>query len=307
MLTALLYLFVFINGATDASNSVSAAVSSRAVSVKLGLAIAATAELIGVLTSGVLFPSVGNAVAEIAILPSRDLPTALGCAVAVSAAWSAIAWRMALPTSESHGLLSAVAGVSAVPAGMGKSASSLLVVIWSTVISVTVAAVLGAALSRLARNIGEGRRLSQFQRAAVFLTSIMHGAQDGAKFIALLALASPTGGRAHTAHCAVILAVGTAVGGKRIIKNITENMVHLDRRSALASDVASALSLFALSLFGMPLSTTHTKNAAMIGATIARGDKPDGRETAKLAAAWVATFPVCFGMGYLAYSVITSI
>lgn len=303
MLFFLLYVLVFVNGATDASNSVSSAVASRAISINRALIIASAAELIGVLLSTSLFGAVGKTVLDIASFPDGNAAKGLVCALISVILWSCTAWFFSLPTSESHGLISALAGASWASSGHLSSMRTINFIIVGTVLSVIIAAAAGFVFTKAVRRIAKNRSLTALQAFAVFFSAFMHGAQDGAKFLALFAAVSKNGqiSYAQTVLCGIILAAGTAVGGRRIIRNIADNLVSIDQGGAVASDLASASSLLITSLFGFALSTTHTKNASMIGATYASGKTTDPKETAKLMAAWILTFPVCGALGYALY------
>ena len=134
--------------------------------------------------------------------------------------------------------------------------------------------------------------------------ALIHGAQDGLKFLSIfllgLSLAAgwehPTGPAPLwlTALCAGTMALGTALGGQRIVDTVGRDMVELDPFRGLAADLAGAGSLLVCTLLGMPVSTTHTKTAAILGA----GRRPDWAVARSIALAWALTFPVCGLLGF---------
>ena len=94
--------------------------------------------------------------------------------------------------------------------------------------------------------------------------------------------------------CAALMALGTLIGGKRIIDTVGRKMVCLTPRSGFAADLGCAGALALCTLLGLPVSTTHAKTAAILGA----GTNPDSKVAGSLGAAWLLTFPAC---GFLAF------
>ena len=95
--------------------------------------------------------------------------------------------------------------------------------------------------------------------------------------------------------CALFMALGTAMGGRRIIDTVARDMVALSPRDALCADLGSIPCLLLATALGLPVSTTHTRTAALLGA--AQGT-PRWTVAARIALAWVLTFPGCLAIGY---------
>ena len=139
----------------------------------------------------------------------------------------------------------------------------------------------------------------------------MHGAQDGQKFmsIAMLAIALSAGHGAAGADvfplwlqvlCAALMSIGTAIGGRKIIKKVGMEMVKLERYQGFAASFSASASLLLSTLTGLPVSTTHTKMTAMMGAGAAKNIRSVNWGVAKeMVAAWVFTFPGCGLIGFL--------
>lgn len=140
--------------------------------------------------------------------------------------------------------------------------------------------------------------------------AFFHGAQDGQKFMGvfLLGVALAQGRRdAETflvpmwlmVLCALTMALGTSLGGKRIIDTVGHEMVCLDARRGFAADCAGALCLLLCTLCGLPVSTTHTKTAAMLGVgSSVPGHPPDWKIARSIVLTWLLTFPGCGVIGY---------
>ncbi len=133
------------------------------------------------------------------------------------------------------------------------------------------------------------------------LTAFLHGAQDGQKFLGVLALLltlqSGTFSLPPQAPwvCAALMALGTLLGGRRIIDTVGRKLVTLTPRSGFAAELGCAAVLTLCTLWGLPVSTTHAKSAAIFGA----GAHPDSRVAGSLGAAWLFTFPACGALAFL--------
>lgn len=137
----------------------------------------------------------------------------------------------------------------------------------------------------------------------------MHGAQDGQKFIAVLMLCMSFSGfemndEAGTDWkiillCSVVMALGTMCGGKKIIKSVGMDMVKLEKYQGFSADLSASLSLLISTVSGFPVSTTHAKTTAMMGAGAARNIKSLNPSVIKeIALTWLLTFPGCGVIGY---------
>ena len=135
--------------------------------------------------------------------------------------------------------------------------------------------------------------------------AFLHGAQDGQKCLGILLLGlslSPVLPQQRifsiplelTLLCAGVMAAGTALGGRRIIDTVGREMVCLSPRQGLAADLGGGSCLLACTLLGLPVSTTHAKTAAVLGA----GSRADRRVAGRIALTWLFTFPGCGLLGF---------
>ncbi|MEG2718931.1 MAG: inorganic phosphate transporter, partial [Clostridia bacterium] len=141
--------------------------------------------------------------------------------------------------------------------------------------------------------------------------AFMHGAQDGQKFIAVFLLGSALANGQSGATtfvvpiwlmllCSMVMALGTSIGGYRIIKSVGMDMVKLSTYQGFAADTAAALCLLGSSVLGIPVSTTHTKTTAIMGVGASRRLRSVNWSMVKdLILTWVLTFPGCGLIGYL--------
>ena len=299
---ALLTLGVLlVNGWTDAPNAIATAVASGALPFSAAAALAAVCDLLGAL------PAVTETVLDLARF-GGDRQAALWALCAALGAvvlWSTAAWVFGLPTSESHGLLAGLTG-----AALALEDGAVDVRTWTRVLlALPLSMALGWLLAKaLTARPGKPRSASfcrLAQRVGAAAMALLHGAQDGQKFLGIfllgLSLAAgwerPAGPAPLwlTALCAGAMALGTALGGRRIVDTVGRDMVALDPSRGLAADLAGAGSLLVCTLLGLPVSTTHTKTAAILGA----GRRPDWSVARSIALAWALTFPVCGLLGFL--------
>ena len=141
--------------------------------------------------------------------------------------------------------------------------------------------------------------------------SFMHGAQDGQKFIGVLFLGIAfAGGQSSVIGmeipvwlmllCSIVMGLGTSVGGEKIIKSVGMDMVKLERYQGFSADIAAAFCLLISSLFGIPVSTTHTKTTAIMGVGATKRLSAINLGVVKeMVLTWVLTFPGCGIIGYL--------
>ena len=309
---------IFVNGWTDAPNAITTVVSTRVLSPKAAVGLAAIFNLLGVLL-------MGTAVAETisGIIsdpqPGTDVLVTLAAAQIAIVSWAVGAWRFGIPTSESHALIAGLTG--AVIAGGGLSSISWEAwqkVLWGLGISSVLGFVTGwLATVGVSKTFGRMKRRTAnkfFSYGQVISASAMafsHGAQDGQKFMGVLVFALMMGGVIPNTGtftipiwimvgCSLMMAVGTSIGGYRIIKTMGMDMVKIEKYQGFSSEIAASACMIVSTFFGIPLSTTNTKGTALMGAAAARRmSNVNWNIVKEMLLAWVLTFPACGLIGYL--------
>lgn len=293
---------IFVNGWTDAPNAIATAVGSGALSFRRGVVVAAACNFAGAALACLCFPAVADTMGElVAFAEPTGAVTALNAALLSIVLWAVAAWRFGLPTSESHALL---AGLSGGAMALGAGAAQLDAGAWLRVLAgLALSLPAGALTGRVFRQVlaGRVRRPEAWQRGAAALTALLHGAQDGQKFLALLLLADGLDGGAGPSRLTLalltagVMALGTALGGKPIVEKVGSELASLSPADGLAADLGAGAVLLVCSLMGLPASTTHAKVAAVCGA----GRGADRKVMGQMAGAWVLTFPACGAMAFL--------
>ncbi len=312
---------VFVNGWTDAPNAIATTISTRSLSYKTAIMMASIANFLGVFVMCSINNSVAFTIYNIASFSYDTHMSLIALLASMSAIvlWSIVTWYFGIPTSESHAL---IAGICGGAIALNRSFSclnidELMKVFQGIVLSVLFGYVLGyiicflfvflcSSLSRLV--INKFFVIGQIISGA--LLAFMHGAQDGQKFIGIFLLCHSFAIQSiqytHSIPlfsiiiCSLTMALGTSLGGMRIIKSVGLDMVKLKPYQALSSDLSAFLCLFVFSILGIPVSTTHTKTCASIGVGSINGKKGINWIYVKdLILAWILTFPMCGILGYL--------
>ncbi len=288
---------VFVNGATDAPVMMGASLLSGTLTRREAARISAIGNGAGLLLSLWLFPAVGETVRALAAFGAGKEARGALLAVLLSAiVWAVAAWRVGIPTSESHALLAALAGASTALGGGADILGGAVAVGAGLALSLGGGAMLGRWLLGLSARIlcpktRIWRRAPAVMAAAM---SFLHGAQDGQKFagIYLLVLSAADLPPSPIALVPVLVALtaGSACVGGRILDALGKEG-ETDERTALAAEGAAAACLAACTAMGLPVSTTHLKTAALAGAG-------GTRITRATAAAWLLTAPACFALAY---------
>lgn len=324
MITALLTLAVIlVNGWTDAPNAIATCVCTRAIGVRPAILMAAACNFLGVYVMSSLNASVVMTIYNMVDF-SGDAHMALLalCAAMVAIVlWATLAWAFGIPTSESHALIAGLSGAAiALQNGLGGiNAAEWVKVLWGLLLSTALGFGAGFVCARLTewlcRNADRRKANKAFGYAQIgggAATAFMHGAQDGQKFMAIFLLAaSLSGGQASTdvfelplwlmIVCSAVMALGTSIGGYRIIKSVGMDMVRLTPHQGFSADAAATVCLLISSVAGVPVSTTHTKTTAIMGVGAAKSIRRVNWSTVKeLVLTWVLTFPCCGLIGFIA-------
>lgn len=307
---------VLVNGGTDAPNAIAGCMASHAMRPRSATWMAAACNLLGALAA-TLRPAVAETIADLANFGNGATAVAGLCAgMTAVVVWSAGAWLLGIPTSESHAL---IAGLSGAAMAVHRGVAGIRWAPWAkTLIGLAVSTVPAFAtgfaaerlLARVVRRADRRKTAGAFRRVQIVSGAAMafaHGMQDGQKFVGVLLLAAGQVACVSRAPLwmsvmvAGLMAAGTAMGGRRVVQTIGIRMARPEPCEVVAADASAALLLSGAAALGIPVSTTHGKTTALMGASAGRRLRAvNWRVAGEMAWAWLLTFPGCGALGYLA-------
>jgi len=277
ILTAL--IFDFINGFHDAANSISCVVSTRVLKPRYAVIWAALFNFLAAFFVGVpVAMTIGTGIINPAIVDNFLILSALFGAIA----WNLITWWLGLPSSSSHALIGGLIGAGFVKGGFK-------VMVWTGIIktasfivlSPTIGLLLGFFFMTVALNASQrstasksDRIFRRLQLVSAAIHSLGHGMNDAQKTMGVIAIVLFSAGYlGSTFHipfwivvlCNFVIALGTMAGGWRIVKTMGTKITKLRPMGGFCAETAAASSLIGATIFGIPVSTTHTITGAIMG------------------------------------------
>ncbi len=239
---------------------------------------------------------------------------ALSAALFSIVLWAVLAWYFGIPTSESHALIAGLLGSSlAVNGAFTADFTEWIKTVYGLFVSCIGGFFLGFFICRLVLVIFRSIKRKYTEKfftvsqiSASFFMSFMHGAQDGQKFIAVMLMSLSTAQNPEKLRtpllviCSLTMALGTVSGGKKIIKAVGMDMVKLEKHQGFSADLSAAVALLISTVWGLPVSTTHAKTTAMMGAGFAKNKKSLNTAVIReIALTWLLTFPGCGVLGFI--------
>jgi PiT family inorganic phosphate transporter len=307
--------FEAVNGWTDAPNAVATVISTRVLAPMVAVVMAAVLNLVGALSGTAVATTIGKGLVDQELV-GLDTIAAAAAAVII---WSTTAWYFGLPTSESHGIVSGLAGAAVATSG------GFDVLQWDGwrkvfegVALAVVAGFVGAFLVMVAvlwlfHRVAPALVRRLFAVLQVLSSAFMaysHGTADGQKAMGVMALAFAVyEGKPPDEFevplwiillAASTMGVSTGLGGWRIIRTLGMKVTHLDTPQGFSAEAAAATTITISAHLGIPLSTTHTIGSAIMGVGATKRLSAVRWGVAyNIVGAWVLTFPICFGLGWL--------
>jgi PiT family inorganic phosphate transporter len=310
--------FNYTNGFHDAANAIATSVSTRALTPRIALGMAAVANLFGAFFGTKVAATIGKGIID---APSGTQGLILvGAALIGAISWNMLTWWYGLPSSSSQALIGGLAGAALAAGATVKWAGILEKIIIPMVLSPIAGIVLGylamTALLWTFRKSTPGRVSRGFRYAQSGSAAAMafgHGLQDAAKTAGVVVLALTVGGY-HSGDSiplwvlvmsAVVISLGTYAGGWRIMRTLGRKIIHLDPPQGFAAEATAAAILYVAGLsFGAPISTTHTITSSIMGVGATKRLRAVRWGVAKnIVGAWIFTFPGAGGAAALAYAV----
>ncbi|MFI2364731.1 anion permease [Promicromonospora sp. NPDC019610] len=308
--------FDFTNGFHDTGNAMATSIATRALKPKTAVALSAVLNLVGAFLSLAVAATIAKGIVDAGVI---TLPVVLAGLVG-GIVWNLLTWLLGIPSSSSHALVGGMVG--AVLAAVGTSG-----VLWTGVVSKVLVPALLAPLiaiavaglgtwcvAKLTRGVPQdltnrGFRWGQIGSAS--LVSLAHGTNDAQKSMGIILLALIAGGAVPAdsdvplwviLSCAIAMALGTYLGGWRVIRTLGKGLVEIDTRQGMAAETSSAAVILLSSHFGFSLSTTHVATGSVLGSGVGMpGAKVRWSVAGRMFVAWMLTLPAAGLVGALCH------
>ena len=321
--------FEYINGFHDTAISIATSVSTKVLTPRQAVAMAASFNLVGALVGTSVAATIGTGLVDTSFVT----PMTVFCALFAAIIWNLATWWLGLPSSSSHALIGGLCGATLAAAhgnwAVIKIAGLLHKIVWP-MLTAPVVGMLGGCLLMLIllfflhklRPMIINRTFGRLQLVSAAWMGFSHGTNDAQKTMGIIALLLFTGTKAGSfdhlpdwlaflrtpeftvavwvkVACAITMAAGTAAGGWRIIRTLGHKVVRLQPIHGFAAQTTAAGIIQVASYLGIPLSTTQVISAAIVGVgTTKRFSAVKWGMVGKIVWAWVLTGPTTALLGY---------
>lgn len=310
--------FDYVNGFHDTANAIATSVSTKALSPRAAIMVAASLNFLGALSGTAVAATIGKSIVAPEMVTGLVLITALIGAIF----WNLFTWYFGIPSSSSHALIGGLVG--AVIAGFGFS-----YVQWHGFFSIFSGLIIAPIVGLLAGSLVMTLLFWVFKTASPALTnnkfrklqilsacmaSFAHGSNDAQKSMGIITMALVSGGLLGTFQvplwvkmaCAGAMALGTAVGGWKIIRTMGGKIFRIEPINGFAADFTSSLVIYTASLMGAPVSTTHVVSSSIMGVGAAKRLRGVRWNIARqIIIAWFVTIPSSALVTMLVYKLLT--
>src|SRR4030067_1565131 len=305
-------IFDFINGFHDTANAIATSVSTRVLSPKVAVSMAAILNMVGALSGTAVAKTVGVGLVEASCITQVTIISALIPAIV----WDILTWYFGLPTSSSYAILSGVVGAGIATAGTGVIIqkgvykvlaglilSPLIGFILSFFLMIFLLWLFGRSTPTLVSNL-----FGRLQIVSAAYMAFSHGSNDAQKTMGIITMALISYYKLPEFHiplwliavCATAMALGTAFGGWRIIKTLGTRIVNLKPIHGFAAETTAATVIEIASRIGLPLSTTHVISSTIMGVGASkRFSAVKWGVGGHIILAWIITLPVCAMLAWL--------
>lgn len=318
VLTAL--AFDFTNGFHDTGNAMATSIATGALKPKTAVALSASLNLVGAFLSVEVAKTVGKGLVDLDQIDVKKDGSALMLIVFTGLVggilWNVLTWLLGLPSSSSHALFGGLIGSALAALGFsgvqwgGVLSKIVIPAVMSPLVAALVSTVGTWLVYRIASPVSDERKTRGFRWGQVGTASLMslaHGTNDAQKTMGVIFLALVASGSVNDndaipfwvkASCAIAIALGTYLGGWRIIRTLGKGIVEVDTPQGVAADGASAAIILTSSHFGMALSTTHVATGSILGTGLGRkGAEVRWGVAGRMVVAWVITLPAAAAIG----------
>ena len=299
-------LFDYVNGFHDTANAIATSVSTRAITPRHAIIMAATLNFAGAMISTGVAKTIGG---DLVLNPSQISLEVIVAALIGSIIWNITTWYYRIPSSSSHSLVGGVIGavsISVGPAALDVTGISKIVMslILSPIVALATGYFVMIGLLWIFRNFSPitlNRQFRKMQLVSASLMAFSHGSNDAQKAMGIIALALLSGGYIETMEipvwvkiaCATSKALGTSAGGWRIISTMGTKIFKMESINGFAADLNSSIVIFTATFLHLPVSTTHVVSGSIMGIGSAERVRAVHWGVARsMLLAWVITIPI---------------
>ena len=310
-------IFDFINGFHDTANAIATSVSTRVLSPKVAVFMAAILNMVGAFSGTAVAKTVGAGLVQASSITQVTVISALIAAIL----WDLITWYLGLPTSSSHAILSGIVGAAVATSGFSIIIKTgvykvLMGLILSPLIGFMLSLLLMSFLMWLFKRSSPTLVTNTFSRLQIVSAAYMafsHGSNDAQKTMGIITMALISYYHLTDFNvpawvivlCATAMAFGTAAGGWRIIKTLGVKLVQLRPIHGFAAETAAATVIEVASRIGLPLSTTHVISSTIMGVGASkRLSAVRWGVGGNIVLAWVFTIPACVILAWVICTVL---
>ena len=306
-------VFDFTNGAHDSANAIATVVSTKVLSPRTAVVMAAVLNLGGALLGDEVAATLGKGVVNPEVVAGSQVLVLAALVGAIG--WNLITWYAGIPSSSSHALIGGLIGAAVAHAGFnslnGPSIGEkiLLPLVLSPLAGFLAGFLMMNLITLLFWHVNRHKANGLFHRLQVLSAAFMatsHGLNDAQKTMGIITLALFLFGEIAAIHvplwvkicCATAMACGTAVGGWKIVKTMGHKIFKLEPVHGFAAETSASLVIAGASMFGAPVSTTHTITASIFGVgSTKRLSAVHWGVAGNLLIAWALTIPAAALLG----------
>jgi len=312
-------IFDFINGFHDTANSIATAVSTKALKPRHAIMLAAVMNFVGAMA----FTGVAKTITKDIVDPFTLTNGSVVILAALLAAitWNLVTWYYGIPSSSSHALIGSIAGAAIAAAGFAAlNYGGFIKILQALILSPILAFAVGYLVYSIFKVVFKNNNLTKTNRnfrliqiATAALQSFSHGTNDAQKAMGIITMALIVNNYQSSddiqlwvqATCAAAMALGTSVGGWRIIKTVGGKIMKIRPVNGVAADLTGAAVIFGATFIHLPVSTTHVISSSIMGVGASHRLKGVKWGTGKtMLITWVITMPISAALAAAIYFIL---
>ena len=323
LVIALALFFDFTNGFHDTANAMATPIATGALKPKVAVLLAAVLNLAGAFLSTEVAQTISGGIIHESQINDEVFPAVIFAGLIGAITWNMLTWLLGLPSSSSHALFGGLIGATLV--GVGAAAIDFSVVVSKVILPAIIAPLTAGLIAFTATKLAyvltrrydskpDGR--DGFRWGQIFTSSLValaHGTNDAQKTMGIITLLLITVGYQTSPEpelwvvfaCAITIALGTYMGGWRIIRTLGKGLTEVKPAQGFSAEASTASTILASSALGFALSTTQVASGSVIGSGLGRrGSKVRWRTVGRIGVGWLLTLPAAGAVGALAAGVV---